>query len=122
MNHTPGPWAVHPQRAVVVPQEHLTRPLGGHENAARDREEFAQEVCLLHWPDRHRREHEVLSNARLIAAAPELMEAVTLLMEAMRMQEERESGAFHIKQEVALCIWNDALEAARAAIKKARGE
>jgi hypothetical protein len=51
-----------------------------------------------------------------------VLEAVAGLLSAMEMQEGRESEAFHIKQDVALCIWNDAKDFASAAIKKAKGE
>jgi hypothetical protein len=108
VSHTPGPWSVPPVHHTAY---------GCLQVWAND--ERSTVICDVSGAPSN---PSALADARLIAAAPELMEAVTLLMEAMRMQEERESGAFHIKQEVALCIWNDALEAARAAIKKARGE
>ena len=72
VGHTPGPWAVHPRRAVIVPCAHLGRPLGAHEDPAVDAERYAQEICSLHWPDRNRKEQEVRANARLISAAPDL--------------------------------------------------
>jgi hypothetical protein len=73
---TPGPWAVHPFRAYVVPAEHLNRPIGCDTDDATDLREFAQEICLLHWPDRHRPESEVKASAHLIAAAPDLYRAL----------------------------------------------
>ena len=74
--HTPGPWAVHPRRAVIVPCAHLGRPLGAHEDPAVDAERYAQEICSLHWPDRNRKEQEVRANARLISAAPDMLAAL----------------------------------------------
>jgi len=69
---TPGPWAVHPSRAVVVPSPHASRPIGCYENPVIDRETYAQEICALHWPDRNRNESEVRSNANLIASAHDM--------------------------------------------------
>lgn len=71
--HTPGPWAVHPQRAYVVPEDHVERPIGGADDVEFDARHYAQEICALHWPDPHRSEAEVRANARLIAAAPDLL-------------------------------------------------
>lgn len=73
---TPGPWAVHPHFAHVVPAEHVTRPIGGASDDVVDLRDYAQEICAMHWPDRHRSQSEVRANARLIAAAPELFEAL----------------------------------------------
>ena len=49
----------------------------------------------------------------------ELLEACRKLLDAMEMQEGRESEAFHIPQDTALCIWNDAKDLAREAIAAA---
>ena len=76
MTHTPGPWAVHPLNAIVVPAGHVDRPVGAHEDPQIDLERYAQEICALHWPDRNRGEWEVRANAWLIAAAPDLLEAL----------------------------------------------
>lgn len=73
--HTPGPWAVHDRRAYVVPAAHRLRPIGGSSDKARDLAEYAQEICAVQWPDRHRTEAEVKANAQLIAAAPDLLAA-----------------------------------------------
>lgn len=80
---TPGPWAVHPHRALVVPLDHAHRPIGGSDDAAFDLATYAQEICALHWPDRNRLEQEVKANAHLIAAAPELYEALANLLDAV---------------------------------------
>lgn len=69
---TPGPWVVHPFRAVVVPSTHVSRPLGCHEDPIIDRETYAQTICAMHWPDRKRNESEVRANANLVAAAPNM--------------------------------------------------
>lgn len=66
--HTPTPWAVHSVRAVIVPESHLNRPLGAHEDAKIDLATYAQEICAMHWPDRNRSESEVKANAQRIVA------------------------------------------------------
>jgi hypothetical protein len=79
--HTPGPWVVHSHKAYVVPAEHADRRIGGHRDKDIDLQEFAQEICALHWPDRHRNEDEVKANAQLISAAPELLDALKMAYE-----------------------------------------
>ncbi len=54
--HTPGPWVVNPVRAQV--------------------DATHAPICQLLWPTRMRSEDETESNARLIAAAPELLAAL----------------------------------------------
>lgn len=55
--HTKGPWTVHPIKSWV------TDPTG-------------EAVCGMLWPTYSRTEEETLANARLIAAAPEMLEAL----------------------------------------------
>jgi len=86
---TPGPWAVHPSRAVVVPSPHASRPIGCHENPVIDLETYAQEICALHWPDRNRNESEVRSNANLIAAVPDM----ATHLRALQAEVDRMRGA-----------------------------
>ena len=74
--HTPGPWMVSDFQAMVIPAAHADRHIGGHEDAAKDMEIYAQEICLVHWPDRHRPESEVRANATIMAAAPDMLEAL----------------------------------------------
>lgn len=91
--HTPGPWAISGDETVTV----------------RDTQDGY--VALLGWlKGRHigpcRSAAEVYANARLIAAAPELLEAC----EGLLGLAERD-GWLHV-----------AVNAARAAIAKAKGE
>lgn len=82
--HTPGPWSIHPHHAYdVVPQDHIGRPMGGSSDPDTDRATYAQEICAMHWPDPHRSRAEVQANARLIAAAPDLLEAVVALRSSL---------------------------------------
>jgi hypothetical protein len=71
--HTPGPWAVHPVRARV--------------DAFNSGD--ALPVCELLWPTDERTEEETEANAALIAAAPDLLEA---LREAVKWIEESAEG------------------------------
>lgn len=74
--HTPGPWAVHAHHAYVVPAGHERRYIGFAEDDEKDLRDFAQAICAIRWPDRHRPEAEAKANARLIAAAPLMLEAL----------------------------------------------
>ena len=56
------------------------------------------------------------ANARLIAAAPELYDAVSTLLSAMEMQEGREKEELHIPQGEAWHAWTNAKFHARAAL------
>jgi hypothetical protein len=72
--HTPGPWSVHPHFPEhVVPAAHCERKIGGAADDAVDLRDYAQEVCTLGLSRRHKTLAEVDANARLIAAAPELL-------------------------------------------------
>ena len=109
--HTPGPWAVHEHCAYVVPTAHVKRPIGGSSNRTRDLAEYAQEICALQWPDRHRQKAEVKANARLIAAAPELLAA----LQAIADIEDQMVGYDWVEI-------GEAREIANAAIAKVTGE
>lgn len=61
--HTPGPWAVHPGCAQV--DAFTPTPVA---------------VCRLLWPTDVRGEEETEANARLIAAAPDLLAALDGLL------------------------------------------
>lgn len=54
-------------------------------------------------------------------ASADLLAACKRLLDVMDMQEKREREEYHITQDVALGIWNDAKDAAKAAIAKAEG-
>ncbi len=84
--HTPGPWVVHPHGSlcVVVPAGHAARPIGGAENDAIDLATYAQEICAVEHPDRHRPAAETRANALLIAAAPLMRQALLAVRAACR--------------------------------------
>lgn len=59
------------------------------------------------------------ANARLIAAAPAMHEAISTLLNAMEMQEGREREELHITQREARNIWDEAKRKARVALNLA---
>jgi hypothetical protein len=75
---TPGPWIVHHHSqkdwAYVVPAIHASRPIGGSSDDQEDRDNYAQQICSIRDDDHGR--GDALANARLIAAAPDLLEAL----------------------------------------------
>ncbi|MCZ4330749.1 hypothetical protein [Castellaniella denitrificans] len=96
--HTPGPWGNHlvDDTVVIIPRRPLPRELSvlGHSDVA-DAEDYA--------------------NARLIAAAPDLLEALIVAEAALN----------RIRCTSHTVPWEDtgpAVEQARAAIARARGE
>lgn len=91
--HTPGPWIVNPFSARV-------------DCAALDEWGDPLPICELLWPTDYRSEDETQANARLIAAAPELLEALTRTLDAL---EKLDAGETKVAK------------AARAAIAKATG-
>lgn len=92
ITHTPGPWAYYPDAvAVCVVRNHTVKVLA----------DFGK--CDL---------PETEANARLIAAAPELLEAISTMLGAA------EADCLDDKSNV----WRSAMIGARAAIAKATGE
>lgn len=100
--HTEGPWIVHPDRAWVSPAFDLEMP-----------------VCQMRHPAPDLPEEQVFATARLIAAAPDLLAALELLV-----GEELGGDAHSHKPSEAYRAyidWNDRA-AARAAIARAKGD
>lgn len=92
--HTPGPWQVN----------------GSHiYSADPDRAILAQ----AHNPGCNGGDFQLVANIRLIAAAPDLVEALTLLHAEMVASGNAGSEDYG---------WSKAISATRAAIAKARGE
>ena len=91
--NTPGPWAVRVEEQHYVP-------------SAEGR------IANVLFPRYYADGAEVMANARLISAAPELLEAMELLM-----TEVEESGNADAKD----FGWPKAIKSARAAIAKAAG-
>ena len=88
--HTPGPWAVMKHWPLeIVPIADAEKRLGGASDPARDAE-YAQPVAkacfdsfagAAEYPHRRVNHAESLANARLIAAAPELLAALRIIAE-----------------------------------------
>jgi hypothetical protein len=100
--HTPGPWEVtHLRHGIVVRTESPNKTKYG-----------ASRYAAIGGFDRSDPDQlsEALANARLIAAAPDLLEALSRLIEI-------EDGPG-----MAVIGWEGAMERAYAAIAKARGE
>jgi len=89
--HTPGPWRTHNHHVDAGKFRFLQTCMEG--------------ACEQEWQ----------ANARLIAAAPELLEALSVLLLATM-----NDGVFSSKREVTYV--NKVREQARAAIAKARGK
>lgn len=62
------------------------------------------------------------SNATGQSTQPTAEEVIRGLVNAMEMQEGRESEAFHIPQHTAICIWNDAKDHAQRWLAKPQPE
>ena len=109
MKHTPGPWNV------------ATNP-GGPENqpafpSVRDNtgNPHGQDIVCMPLGN----SETVKANARLIAAAPEMLEALQEAIPALvDMRDEAKNAGAWVSEGIA----EDALSAARAAVAKATGE
>ena len=120
--HTPGPWEVvadHPQNACLKIQP-VNRQYGGDEVATIY---GGQDDCRCVdgvWTEQPIRD----ANARLIAAAPELLAALEYLMEMTEPPER--NCACHLSPPCGWCTEYagvaDAHDAAERAIAKARGQ
>lgn len=80
--HTPGPWLVSPFVARVDnPRDNLP-------------------ICALLWPTDERSEDETEANARLIAAAPDLLEAANAAFDFLGGVD----GASEIREQLLVAI------------------
>jgi hypothetical protein len=91
--HTPGPWTVNKTAALINAPD-------------------SESICLLRWPTTVRTEVETKANATLIAAAPDLLDALETLNLVIGLTPIK--GNLEALQE--------ACDHAREAIKKAKGE
>lgn len=67
--------------------------------------------------------HQVFeANARLIAAAPELLELLREAFSVMDMQLKRETGDFHVPAETARALWDDVMRRGNALLARIDGE
>jgi hypothetical protein len=103
MQHTPGPWAVHPVLARVDAFDAID-PSGLDGDGL--------PICQMLWPTELRSEDETDANARLIAAAPELLEALKAARTALNSVHETDGLLDH--EEAAIAIIDAALAKAGA--------
>ncbi len=131
VKHTPGPWIIHPMKSSrtgldagsgfdypwhIVPASHAGRYIGGSIDKEYDRVTYAKEICTFMDFNRFERE-EVQANARLIAAAPAMLEALegllaTIAIPAIKISIDASEDD----------IWEKAIKDSRAAIRLAEGE
>ncbi len=105
--HTPGPWT----------------PEFGEAYRVRAQQDGGQVAIMTNLKGRdglagRRNGDEVAANARLIAAAPELLEAAKLVLEWYEAEDNHSGTDFY--QRMQMC--RDSEDAIRAAIAKATGE
>lgn len=113
--YTKGPWKVCKQfsHQGFIEVEHCDRHTKGAASLV-----VARVTCRESW----RVEQE--ANARLISAAPDLLEALQEAMQALEWCVEQGGGPVceHESGVVCFCKENNAISAARAAIAKALGK
>jgi hypothetical protein len=105
MKHTPGPWKVDPRtpEAIIAP--------------AQEGETLARVFFM--YGDKEREQTQKSSNARLIAAAPELLEGLKALAnEATGFIEYADQATHGVTN---IRVLQGKIDAARAAIAKAEG-
>lgn len=109
--HTPGPWAA---KRVGLQQWWINAPFGDPTIGYNFWDGLAEVYGSDDWPESGRKVAE--ANARLIAAAPELLQACEAMIE---WDDREEDHAVDFAARMALC--ERAFDLARAAIAKAKG-
>lgn len=102
IKHTPGPWRK--QNHTILPNEFFI---------TQDFFNESQREFICHVADGNQSTEEIEANAKLIAAAPELLEALTKIV--LLKEGEAEHGREFLHQAISQIVW----ENAKAAIKKA---
>jgi hypothetical protein len=110
--HTPGPWEYD---RMLLPQRAKDRRCGFVVNGPDTKEELPTRVCDMRVPAGIDGFGEGEANARLIAAAPELLEACEAMLKCSPMQQGERNGAI-------MGMISGAIDKAREAIAKAKGE
>ena len=114
MSHTPGPWTItrmtrEPETILEMDESFIESSQGWANSGMAGKRTVA---IVGHWKDRPNPE----ADARLIAAAPELLEALENLVEIEARDNKGDPDY------ASTDTWREeALEIARAAIAKARG-
>ena len=112
-SHSPGPWKAEEERGVPYLKIRGSK-LG-------ERFKIANVLEPVYEGSRQRESDETIANARLIAAAPELLEALKESLAALEWVVEQGGGPAceHDGGVVCFCKENNAINSARAAISKA---
>lgn len=105
VKHTPGPWRIEDSGTKRI--DHLNIVHGAPDQLGGASLVVAKVTCRISWLT------EQMANARLISAAPELLEALILL--EREMVESGNAGSVDYG-------WKPAITKTRAAIAKATGE
>lgn len=113
--HTPGPWTLLPEEADKDYLRIRGTRLGARYKVANV---HMPRLWESHYVLRDRENAESVANARLIAAAPELLEAAKLVLEWYEAEDNHSGTDFY--QRMQMC--RDSEDAIRAAIAKATGE
>lgn len=91
--HTPGPWV------AEDPGYNTKSSLAGNPILIQgpvDKESFGEELASLRlWSDHNEQNEQQRANARLIAAAPELLEAAKLALAALQREIDITDNEFH---------------------------
>lgn len=101
MTHTPKPWTAHYDEIGEVYDISNSTP---------NEDDELEKVMATVWANRPSLKETAECDARLIAAAPELLEALVFSLEFLEANDDGEKDVV------------DRIEAARAAIAKAKGE
>lgn len=104
VTHTLGPWKAHLNAPTAAIKGHLIKTQSDPETPI---------AVLWEGGGTHGKPRQV-ANARLIAAAPELLEALTYLVKATSLND-------HLSHEESLTLQFETVDKARAAISKAKG-
>jgi hypothetical protein len=80
----------------VIPAAHADRKIGGSTNPIRDRDDYANVIVVAPETNRHRPRYECEANARLIAAAPEMLDALREAETVLMIVEPRSHKAEYI--------------------------
>lgn len=106
--HSPGPWIIDTREHVHAIQDSNRQDLTYQDTTPQ--KDYGSITS------RGRSKIETLANARLIAAAPELLEALA------RSKNELEDLSFYLESQCIFGTWKATIEKARAAIAKATGD
>ena len=116
-SHTPGPWTVLPEEADKDYLRIRGTRLGGRYKVANV---HMQRLLESHYVLRDRENAESWANARLIAAAPDLLEALQSVWLWAENQSDAQSKGGH--ETFDLMMLREQRDIARAAIARATGE